>query len=111
MSIRYFVTAISSSACRRNFVTVTSLLVFMYFVMAISSAAYCRNLVTEVSLVLAKYLVIAISSSTCSSCLSRGYSMSRNLVTVMSLDAWSRNLVTVVSRKLVTVVSFAVANC
>ena len=91
--------------------TVISLLMFKYFVMAISSAAYCRNLVTEVSFVVVKYLVIAISSSTCSSCLSRGYSMSRNLVTVMSLDACSRNLVIVESRNFVTVVSLAVANC
>lgn len=87
MSIRYFVTAISSSACYRNLVTVISLLIFIFFVLAISSEACSRNLVTEVSFVLVKYLVIAISSSTCSSCFSRGYSMSRNLVTVMSLDA------------------------
>ena len=60
---------------------------FKYFVTAISSWACYRNFVTVVSLDWAKYLVIAMSSSICSRCLWIGCAASRNLVTVTSLDA------------------------
>jgi len=55
-------------------------------------------------------LVKAISSSSESSCFMMGFAESRNLVTVMSLAAWSKNLVTVTSRNFVTLVSLAAAS-
>ena len=83
----------------------------MYFVTAMSSWACSRNLVTVTSFDWARYLVIAMSSSTYSSCFwIAGVAESKNFVTVTSLAAWSKNLVTVVSRNLVTVISFAVAS-
>ena len=83
---------------------------FMYLVTAMSSWACSRNFVTVTSLDFAKYFVIAISSSTTSSCYAMGAADSRNLVTVTSLAAWSRNLVTVVSKNFVTVISLAAAS-
>lgn len=59
----------------------------MYLVTAMSSWACSRNLVTVTSFDLAKYLVMAISSSTYSSCFWMGMAASRNFVTVTSLAA------------------------
>ena len=59
----------------------------------------------------AKYLVTAISSSIVWSYLRIGAAESRNLVTVISLAASSKNLVTVASRNFVTVISLAAASC
>ena len=83
---------------------------FKYLVTAISSAVCCKNLVTVVSLDLARNFVTEMSSCTCSSCLTIGAASSKNLVTVTSFAAWSRNLVTVVSKNFVTVMSLAAAS-
>ena len=83
---------------------------FKYFVSAMSSRAWSRNFVTVTSLDLAKNLVTLMSSATCSNCFWIGLAESKNLVTVISFAAWSKNLVTVVSRNFVTETSLAAAN-
>jgi len=60
---------------------------FMYLVTAISSSACSKNFVTVVSFDCAKYFVMAISSSTWASYLEMGRAESKNLVTVTSLAA------------------------